>query len=258
MCGRLIIIKLGGSAISDKSRPLSLREDWIRGLARLLRRFLREGLQAILIHGGGSFAHPVAYAYGLKRHRNSDQLIGVSLTSSLLALLSHRISLILAEEGVPVYPIRTGSIITLRDSKPHLLVEKDFLLKLVNGGVVPMLHGDVALSDRGFEIISGDDIALLLAQLYRPTVLLFLMDVPGILDRNGRTIVELDDVNRLICDGESGIDVTGGIMAKALKAFEASRFTRVFACAIWDLTGIEEAIRLKRPKSCTEFKYRGV
>jgi isopentenyl phosphate kinase len=49
----LFLVKLGGSAITDKSRPLSFREEWVRGFARVIRDNL-EGNSFIVIHGGGS------------------------------------------------------------------------------------------------------------------------------------------------------------------------------------------------------------
>ncbi len=112
---RLFMMKLGGgSAISDKSRPLSYREDWVRELGTLLAREISSGNKFVLVHGGGSFAHPVALAYGLSAYRDDEQLAGVSLTSAVLSYLSMKITLTLASVGLPIYPLRTGSIYVIR------------------------------------------------------------------------------------------------------------------------------------------------
>mgnify|MGYP001772623863 CR=1 FL=1 len=250
---RLYIMKLGGSAISDKSRPLSYREDWVAGLGSLLVREFRLGRRFILIHGGGSFAHPMALAYGLGRYRDYGQLIGVSLTSAVLNQLSMKITLTLATVGLPVYPIRTGSIYVIREGRPHLLIEPMHLVQLINRGVVPMLYGDVVASDEGFSIISGDDIMLDLGLKLRPTASIFLTDVPGILNASGEVIRELANPSMVSEWDSRHIDVTGGLMRKIRSAMELARYVRTYLCAIWDLESIGRILNDEEPIRCTRF-----
>ncbi len=252
---KLFMIKLGGgSAISDKSRPLSYREDWVRKLGTLFIKEFRSGNRFILVHGGGSFAHPMALAYGLNRYRDHDQLIGISLTSAVLNNLSMKITLTLALVGLPIYPLKTGSIYIIKDGKPpHLLIEPMHIIELIERGVIPMLYGDVVASDEDFSIISGDDIMLDLGSKLRPLASIFLTDVPGILDVNGNVIKQLTKASIVNERSTHHIDVTGGLMKKIQSAMELARYTRTYLCAIWDLESISRILHDEEPSKCTRF-----
>ena len=250
---RLFIIKLGGSAISDKSKPLSYREGWVKGLGEVLVKHYKLGSRFILIHGGGSFAHPLALAYGLSRYRDHEQLIGVSLTSSILNYLSAKLTNTLASIGLPIYPIRTGSIYTIVNGKPQLLIEPAHIVELMSRGVVPMLHGDVVSSDSGFSIISGDDLILDLSIKLRPLAAVFLTDVPGILDSNGNVIKEFSSSSVINERATGHIDVTGGLMRKVGIALELSNYVKTYLCAIWDLASINKILNGEEQINCTKF-----
>ncbi|KUO81758.1 MAG: isopentenyl phosphate kinase [Vulcanisaeta sp.] len=251
---KLFLIKLGGSAISDKSKPLSYREDWVRDLGKTLLSHYKLGSKFVLVHGGGSFAHPVALAYGLSKYRDYEQLIGVSLTSSVLNYLSMKITNTLSTVGLPIYPMRTGSIYTIRDGKPQLLIDSTHIMGLINRGVIPMLYGDVVPSDEGFSIISGDDIMLDLGIKLRPHAAIFLTDVPGILGRDGGVIREFSRTSIADEKGtEHTIDVTGGLIRKVRTALELSSHVRTYLCAIWDLESISKILNGEDPVNCTKF-----
>ena len=57
------LVKLGGSVITDKARPLVFRAQVTRRLARELAPSVSEGL--IVVHGAGSFGHVRAAEYDL-------------------------------------------------------------------------------------------------------------------------------------------------------------------------------------------------
>lgn len=155
--------------------------------------------------------------------------------------------------GVPIYPIRTGSIYTVSNGKPQLLIDAMHLQSLMNRGLVPMLFGDVVVSDAGFSIISGDDIMLDLGIRLRPTAALFLTDVKGILGSNGELIRTISNANIAVKEAGS-IDVTGGLIRKMRAALELSRYTKTYICAIWDHDSIRSIINNEEPLGCTEFR----
>ncbi len=250
---QLFMLKLGGSAISDKSTPLSYREDWVRNLGKNLASKLRAGSRFILVHGGGSYAHPMALAYGLSKYKDYEQSIGISLTSAVLNYLSMKITITLSLEGLPIYPLRTGSIYVIKDGKPQLLINPTHIIEILERGMVPMLYGDVVPSDEGFSIISGDDIMLDLGLRLRPSAAIFLTDVPGILDSNGNVIKELSGTSIIRDMGTKSIDVTGGLMRKVQSAIELSNYVRTYLCAIWDLESINRILSGEEPVNCTRF-----
>ena len=85
----LILIKLGGSVITDKKKDFTVREENILRLAREVKAALGTGNNKIIIgHGAGSFAHVPAHKYqtkeGLINEIQSkdykDSLYGMSVT----------------------------------------------------------------------------------------------------------------------------------------------------------------------------------
>jgi isopentenyl phosphate kinase len=182
--------------------------------------------------------------------RDGGQLIGVSITSAVLEILSARITLTMGKEGVPVYPMRTGSVYRLINGEPSPISGYELFLELMRRGLVPMLHGDVVMSDGGLGIISGDDIMLDLGRALRPGAAIFLMDVPGIL--RGSDVVRFID-KAVLGDvgGSGGIDVTGGLVRKLRRGFQLATYTKTVICAVWDTQSLRSIIRGEEPDSCT-------
>ena len=58
----MIIIKLGGSVVTDKSKPMTARHDVID---RLSKEIASVPGSKVIIHGGGSFGHIKAKEYEL-------------------------------------------------------------------------------------------------------------------------------------------------------------------------------------------------
>ena len=56
----IYLLKLGGSLLTDKNQPSSLREDVIN---RAIEQIIESNKNIVLIHGGGSFGHPIAKEY---------------------------------------------------------------------------------------------------------------------------------------------------------------------------------------------------
>ncbi|MFP3045089.1 MAG: isopentenyl phosphate kinase [Thermocladium sp.] len=249
----MIIIKIGGSAITDKSRPLSLDLEPVRGLAGLLRG-LGEGL--VLIHGGGSFAHPLAKAYGLGGGtRDEHQLIGVSLTTAALEALNQALTIELARRGVATYYVRAGDVFQMKRGQAFL-ANPGPILGALSRGVAPLLHGDVVMdSELGFSIISGDAIAEEITRLLSPRLVLFLMDVEGVYSEGAGKGALMRRLRRgdLIGVGGDAIDVTGGLMGKLRHAWNIAEMgPRTFMCSIKDLESIEAIIWGNDPPRCTE------
>jgi isopentenyl phosphate kinase len=96
---RPIILKLGGSAITDKAEEATPRTDIMNQLAEEIKRADLDNL--IVVHGGGSFGHPTAAKYGIKDGYKEDptQKFGFAETHHLMTVLNGLVmdSLILHE-----------------------------------------------------------------------------------------------------------------------------------------------------------------
>jgi isopentenyl phosphate kinase len=59
MAKRLVCLKLGGSLITDKAKPMQAKKDIIRTLAKQIASALKKDpdLQLIIGNGAGSFGH---------------------------------------------------------------------------------------------------------------------------------------------------------------------------------------------------------
>ena len=59
---KLTLIKLGGSVVTFKEKPLTANIDAIDGISRALTQL---GVPVIIVHGGGSFGHYWSVKYDM-------------------------------------------------------------------------------------------------------------------------------------------------------------------------------------------------
>ena len=234
----MIIIKLGGSVISDKNSPYSFNREAVEVIAEEVAQFYPEE-SFILVHGGGSFGHPNAREYKIREGLMGDvkrKRIGFSKTHQAMLKLNSLIVETFLEKGLPAYSVSSSSIFLIEKGE-IVYGELEVLRKLLEKDFIPVLFGDTAIAlDKGIDILSGDQIVNYLARMFKPNKVLFLMDVDGIYDRNprekgARLIKELteEEIKHLLKSSESaGIDVTGGIGNKLKKALEIAHYTDIY------------------------------
>lgn len=234
----MILIKLGGSVISDKKREYSFHREIVEGIAGEMKEFYpRESF--IIVHGGGSFGHPNAREYRIREGLTGNverRRIGFSRTHQAMLKLNDLIINIFLEKELPAYSVSSSSIFMVEKGE-IVYGELEILRKLIERGFIPVLFGDTAVSlDKGIDILSGDQIVSYLAKMLKPDKVIFLMDVDGIYDRNpkegnARLIKELggEEIEHLLKSSESsGIDVTGGIGNKLREALKIARHSEVY------------------------------
>ncbi|HUH99956.1 MAG TPA: isopentenyl phosphate kinase [Nitrososphaerales archaeon] len=206
---RPVIVKLGGSVITDKRVAFSYRERTVRGLAKAIAA---SGLPVVIVHGGGSFGHTVARRYGLSSKRSAPSPEGVSETRDSMLALDAKLCASLSASGMHPYPF---SPFTLLDRERE--AGRVFIERLLKAGATPVTFGDVVHDGKGFRILSGDTMCVELAQMLGAKRCVMAMDVAGLLDGRGRVI-------RLVKGGDAGspggkgADATGGISFKLAEA----------------------------------------
>ena len=229
---KLIIIKLGGSAITNKKRPFKARVDIIKRSGSQIKRIIEKGWRVILVHGGGSFGHYTAKKYGLG---DAKRIMSVRL--SMLRLDEIVVSTLLSED-LNVYPIHT-SCIGLNEDK--LIIDLKVIRAALDLNFIPILQGDVILDYKlGVRIISGDEIIKYLADKLRPRKVIFGSDVKGVYNKNpllykdAVLIKSLSPSLTSIDMRDNGyFDVTGGIKKKLKIMFEiASMGIPVYMCSL--------------------------
>lgn len=232
--GRLVLIKLGGSLITDKRRPSTLRRGVLRRLAGELAGALRRGGPGVVLgHGSGSFGHTTAKRYGLTRAVTSQrQVAGVAQTRLEATLLHRRVLEALRETGLKPLSWAPSSAMVLDDGRP-VVVHDEPIVHALELGMVPVLFGDVVTDrTRGAAICSTETALLAVARRLRRRGAaigraLWLGETAGVLDADGGPIPVIDAGNRRSVlaglRGASGPDVTGGIRHRVETAWALAR-----------------------------------
>ncbi len=234
----MIIVKIGGSVFSDKNDPKSFKEDVVKGIASELAGFYPEN-EVIVVHGGGSFGHPLAQQYRIREGIEPDsdfKRIGFALTHQAMLEVNDRIVGAFISQHLPAFSVSSSSIF-LTEAGEVAYGDVEVIKKLLELRFIPVLFGDVSVDlAKGIEILSGDQIIAYLAKMFRPEKVVFLMDVDGIYEGSpgeGSIIQDLraGDIEpllgRLKCTA-GGTDVTGGICNKLLKAREIVEYSEVW------------------------------
>jgi isopentenyl phosphate kinase len=215
----MILVKLGGSVITDKGQYRTFRPETV---ARLADEVASSGEKVVLVHGAGSYGHVMAKRFELQKGRvRPGQEEGVSKVALDVRELDLLVLKELVSAGLNAVAISPGSCATLRDGKlAHL--DLDRFRAYLEVGVVPVTYGDVTLDvTRSFGICSGDQLITRLAEGLRPKRVIFVTDVDGVFDRDPHLHSDaqlLADIDRAVLDrlprSERCDDVTGSIYSK--------------------------------------------
>jgi len=187
----------------------------------------------VIIHGGGSFGHPVAKKYGIAAGLISDQQIpGFAKTHQAMVDLNSIIVKAFFDAGIPTMSVSPSSFIATNDGRISK-VDFEIVGRLVVRGVLPVLFGDAVIDrKKGFTILSGDQLAVCLAVSLGATKLIFGVDVDGVYTSNPKLspkarlidCLELNKIDGFVKIGASlSTDVTGGMLGKVSEAREAVR-----------------------------------
>lgn len=214
----MILIKLGGSVITNKERPLSPRIATIQKIARQLKR-IREPI--IIVHGGGSFGHYWSVKYGMHTKPARYDMHGVAVVKNSMVELNKIILNRLAEARLDPYCLPPTDFMS--GGKPITGKIKE-IKKIAQSGLVPVTFGDALwYGDGKSYILSGDRIMSILAKVLRPRLCIFVLNVDGLYSdfkkkdligqmRGGA--VSIDDIP---------MDVTGGMKRKVEEATNISK-----------------------------------
>ncbi len=205
---RVVVVKLGGSVITDKTKEFTYRQDVVSALAE---EIASSNIRAAIVHGGGSFGHPIATKYGLSSSSYTRSPDGVWHTRSAMFELNQMVCRTMHESKLRPYPFSPFSMLSLGTRK----AVSSWLQGLIRLGITPVTFGDVILHRRGFTILSGDSIAFELSKILRPERCIFAMDVDGLHERDSSVIIpeiSCKKLSKLYYDKSR--DATGGMKKK--------------------------------------------
>jgi len=214
----LIIVKLGGSVLTDKTKPFTIRYATLMNLISDIRKYINETKNAmIIVLGGGSFGHFIV-SKCIEDKGFIDEYCA-SLTSNVMNELALHISRLFNISGLSTMVFTTHSIFTYDNYE--LKGDTKIINHYLKQQIVPILYGDVILYKGRFKVLSGDEISWYLASILNADKLIFVTDVDGVYDRHPRypnarhlPLISLSkDLNKIRIETR-GYDVTGGIIGK--------------------------------------------
>lgn len=233
----LVFLKLGGSLITDKTRPYTPRLDKLEDLARQIAAALQShpGLSLVLGHGSGSFGHTAAKEYrtrdGLLQPpaispeiRQGDEAkywLGFAHVWFQASALNRFVMEALHKAEVPALALAPVSAVTARDGKAFHW-DLGPLKAALAARLVPVVYGDVIFDEmRGGTILSTEDLFERLARDLRPQRILLAglegavwADFPERKLRVERITPASFDGVKVRLGASHGADVTGGMESK--------------------------------------------
>jgi len=220
----MILIKLGGSIITQKQKPLTAKIATTKLIASQLRK-IKEPF--MVVHGGGSFGHYWSVKYDMHSRPDRYDTRGVAVVKNSMVQLNKLVLDSFLESKLNPYCLPPTDFIS--EDKP--IIKKVLEIpKIAKTGLVPVSYGDVMWFGKNkFYILSGDRIMGILAKILRPRLAIFVTNVDGVYT-NMKTKTLIPEIKKEVpVVSDVKMDVTGGMNRKIKEATNiAKNGIRVF------------------------------
>ena len=214
----MILIKLGGSIITNKEKPLSVRRKTINNLAKSLKK-INEPM--IIVHGGGSYGHYWSVKYNMHTKEKKYDFRGVAIVKNSMIELNKIILDLLLKNKLNPYCLPPTDFMS--GNKPISKKVKE-IEKIAKSGLIPVTYGDALwYGQKKTYILSGDKIMTYLAKILKPRLCIFVLNEDGLYSdlKSKKLIYEFKDKRLSI--SENKMDVTGGMTRKVEEALKISK-----------------------------------
>jgi isopentenyl phosphate kinase len=233
----LVFLKLGGSLITDKTRPYTPLLDMMDNLAGQIVTALRSqpDLRLVIGHGAGSFGHVAASEYktrdGFPRpapltHRERDTTEdnywkGFAEVWYQASSLNRYMMEALHKSGLRTIALPPSGSVIASDSQVAVWETTPIRMALA-AGITPVIFGDVVFDEvRGGTILSTENLFSYLVKALAPDRVLLAgleeavwEDFPARTRRIERITPESFEEIKHNVGGSAAADVTGGMEAK--------------------------------------------
>lgn len=214
----MILVKLGGSVITNKSKPLSARRISIGKIARSLRKL---GEPTIIVHGGGSFGHYWSVKYGMHTRPDAYSVRGVATVKNSMVALNKIVLDGLLAGGMNPYTLPPTALVGTRGISETAVRAA---ARIADAGMTPVTFGDAVWVGAGkTSILSGDRIMSMIAGVLKPRLCVFALNEDGVYDASMRNVIPELRAGARLKVASVKMDVTGGM---ARKLAESSRIAR--------------------------------
>jgi len=221
---KLVLIKLGGSLITNKNIPYTPKQEIIFQLAKEIKKAHLKNLPLVVAHGSGSFGHTLASKYktadGLKKKKD---LYGLCLVQQDAIAINRIVNKIFLENEIPCLSFFPSSFSFAQGKKlKKIFVEP--IIEALKRGIVPLVLGDVIIDKQlGCCIFSGETTLANLAFKFlsrglKVGKIIHCGVTEGVYDEEGKIISKITPGNfatiKRVLGKSSAPDVTGGMFHK--------------------------------------------
>ena len=213
----MILLKLGGSIITNKEKPLTPNRSIINNISRHLKK-VKEPM--IIIHGGGSFGHYWSVKYDMHTKPDRYNSKGVALVKNSMVELNSIILEAFLKSGLNPYCVPPTDFM-IGNTPINKKVKE---LPKIARSVIPVSYGDVMWYGKNkFYILSGDKIMGILSKILRPRLVIFATNVDGIYsDMKTKNLLSEFNSSK-VTTSKVTMDVTGGMTRKIQEAEKISK-----------------------------------
>ncbi|MCP4167468.1 MAG: isopentenyl phosphate kinase family protein [Chloroflexi bacterium] len=220
-------IKLGGSLITDKNRPVTPRPLVIQRLAEEIATAYHAfpSRPFLLSHGSGSYGHVVGRRYHTRQGvHDSEGWRGFAETGYIAAQLNRLVLAAFLRTGLPVISLPPSVLVRCNKGQIETFHIEPVQAAL-RAGLIPVLFGDIAFDTHlGGTIVSTEQVLAAATPFLCPGHITLVGVVDGVYDADPLSVPDatplpqlrasqLDTVKAML-GGSYGVDVTGGMAGK--------------------------------------------
>ncbi|MFB5647783.1 MAG: isopentenyl phosphate kinase [Candidatus Nitrosomaritimum yanchengensis] len=209
----MILIKLGGSIITNKEKPLSPRKKTVENIAKNLKK-IKEPI--IIVHGGGSFGHYWSVKYDMHTKPKKYDVHGVAIVKNSMIDLNKIILEAFIKNKLNPYSLPPTDF--MYGNTPISKKVKE-IENIAKSELIPITYGDALwYGNKKTYILSGDKIMTYFSKILKPKLSIFALNEEGLYSdlKTKKIIYELNGENPTI--SENKMDVTGGMTRKVKEA----------------------------------------
>lgn len=230
----IVLIKIGGSLITDKNKPFTVNQKALKIIAKEIKNVVsKTDKQLIIGHGAGSFAHLPAKKYNTINGAETEKdFLGMAKVCDAACNLNRIVVKELLKAGLPAVSFSPLSIFISEGFKMKSLSLEPFK-QLLKTSVLPVVYGDVISdSQKGCTIFSTERVLGYLGlqlkkQGFEIEKIIHCGKTDGVYDQNGKTIPLINKENfekhKKGLNGAGGIDVTGGMLHKVEESLKMAQ-----------------------------------
>ena len=214
----MILLKLGGSIITNKEKPLSPRKKTIDKIVKVLKK-IDEPI--VIVHGGGSYGHYWSVKFDMHTKPAKYDLHGVSTIKNSMVELNKIILQSFLKNKLNPYCLPPTDFMMKNKPIPKKIKE---IKKISQSKLIPITFGDAMwYGEKKSYILSGDKIMTMLAKVLRPRLTIFVLNVDGLyMDiKKKKLIYDMKDDRPSF--SKTKTDVTGGMKRKVEEATKISK-----------------------------------